>query len=78
MNNITRLKIRSFNHWIEGNTDYKTNDNSYISLPCPAKRCECGDFSKILDNYDLSLRNSLYINMKTKQKENTISLKWGD
>ena len=57
MNNITRLKIRSFNHWIEGNTDYKTNDNSYISLPCPAKRYECGDFSKILDNYDSSLKH---------------------
>ena len=35
-------------------------------------------FFKTLDKYDSSLRKSLYVNMKTKRKENITSWKWDD
>ena len=49
--------------------NYKSKENNFLSLRCPAKNTDCGIFSNIFDNYDNELKKSFLLNMKTEEKK---------
>ena len=62
-----------FNNWLEKFNNYISDGNNYFSLRYPANDYDCDIFSNIWDNYNLSLRNALMINLTPlKGKKNTM------
>ena len=51
---------RKFDNWLGKFNNYKSNDNNFLSLPCPAEVCNCGFFSNMFDSYDIGVKNRCY------------------
>ena len=63
------FKKRKNDNWFSKYYNYRSNDNSLLSLPYPAKNYNCGIISNIFDNYDINVKISLLFNLLTGRYE---------
>ena len=74
-------KQRSIDGWLGRNFEYNyvNTDHEKPSLPCPAKGCIYGTFSRIFDNYDPDTRCRMLSRSKSINENNKeISWQWDD